>query len=214
MKKLFTLVLLFTVFQNFSQETLKPSDSLKPATSDTENTAERTFSLRPVSRIYFIFPQQFGDHALADAHDTSWGFGTSMSFIRYADIRFSIGLEFSQYSVSDASKVGNFNFSNNKALHFALSYDLKVNNTIQIAPYVAYGLSQTIQRARSERHATYDGELFRLGAIADYSLHRHMGIFVGIHYINTTFDIDTNPSQLDYFAKSQQLQLTLGLKFH
>lgn len=214
MKKIFTLLMLSFVLQNFAQEVApeNQNDTITPNTIQHKKGRQLRFNI--VSRVYCVVPKQFGDHVLADAHRSGIGIGTSLSLLEYKNIRLTGGLEVVQYNVNDVAKAGNFKNTTNTSFHGAISYDFKLSDDFIIAPNIGYGYSRIKQKLNSEREATQSGNHFRVGLISDYSMNKHFAFFLGIHYIDSNFDIETNQAHEDYFGKSTQLQFTLGIKIH
>lgn len=206
-------MLLFAL-QNFAQEiqTDKQTDTITAEKIQPKKDRQLLFNI--VSRVYFVLPNQYGDHMLADAHTTNGGIGTSLSLLEYKKIRLTGGFEKVFYSVNDVSKAGNFKTTNSTTIHGALSYDFKLNNYFMISPSLGFGYNHIRQRWRSERSANQDGEHFRIGLITDYAMNNHFAFFLGIHYIDSQYDITTNQDYEDYFGKSKQVQFTLGIKIH
>ncbi|MDR6968220.1 hypothetical protein J2X31_002237 [Flavobacterium arsenatis] len=214
MKQIFTLLMLSFVLQNFAQETETETQTDTIRSEKFQPKKGRQLLFNVVSRVYYILPNQYGDHMLADAHSTDGGIGTSLSLLEYKKIRFTGGFEKAFYSVDDISKAGNFKTTNSTSIHGALSYDFKLNNHFMIAPSLGYGYNYIRQRWRSERNANQYGEHFRIGLITDYAMNKHFAFFIGIHYINSQYKIMTNQAYEDYFGKSKQVQFTLGIKIH
>ena len=108
MKRLLILLLLAYSFQNFAQElqTEKTTDTI--TSSIKEQKKGRQLLFNTVSRVYATIPCQFGDHALADAHHSKVGFGTTFSLLEYKNFRLTWGHEIGYYSSENISKTGKF----------------------------------------------------------------------------------------------------------
>lgn len=200
--------------QGFAQElqTQHPTDTLSSNTKEDKKGRQLLFNI--VSRIYATLPGQFGDHALADAHRSKVGFGTTISLLEYKNIRLTGGHEIGYYTPEDVSRTANFRSTRVFNFFGMISYDFKLNDGFTVVPGIGYGYSNIKQRYRTERHTHQDGEHFRVGFSTDYSLNKHFALFLGIYYIDSKFEIITNPAYEDYFGKSRQVQFTLGIKIH
>lgn len=165
-------------------------------------------------RIYYAIPNQIGNHVYADAYDSKFSIGTSLALLEYSNFRLLGGYELEQYDVTDVSKAGNFDFISKHSFFGAVSYDFKLGSKINLAPQIGYGSSDIHHKMRSERVANQYGSHFRVGAYGDYSLGGSCDLFIGIHYIKSKFNIETNNEFKNYITKSTQLQLTLGLKVY
>lgn len=207
MKKLYLLFALTAISPLAAQDL----DMQMPAPAVTANLSEN-FRLDFVWRVYYILPQPFGNHALADAHGKSYGVGTSFGLVEYQNFRLGMGMEFDQYSVSDIAKVGDFKKSNGTHFFGALSYDFEINDTFLLQPIISFGSQRFHQKKDSQSLGSYSGNQFRMGVLTDVQLADDLAVFVGVQYIHSSFDIATNPEFESYFQKSQQIQLTLGLK--
>jgi hypothetical protein len=207
MKKIITYLFLFFFLQNFAQE------SAITTSNKTSSKTKNEFGIDGVWRLYPTSAKHFGNNAFAKAHeDGSSGLGTSFALLKYGNFRAGLAYELTKYSVSDVSKVGNFANSNNQTFTWFISYDYRLNKTFVLVPNIGYGSSYVNQRSKSKRFGHYSGNHFRLGVQTDAELGTSVAVFVGIHYISTKYSIKTNAEFQDYFQKSQQIQLSFGLK--
>lgn len=208
MKKTALLFILFYAVHTFGQNI--PSKEQSPA---TENQSE-PFKVAVVWRLYPIASLHFGDNVFAKAHDNGGGFGTSLGLLKYNSIRAGIGYEFTSYSVSDVSQVGNFNNSNVQSFNYFVSYDFPLTEKLLFAPNIGYGNDFVNQKTATKRFGHYSGHHFKIGVLTDWELSNSIACFVGIHYINSKYDIKTNAMFENYVQQSHQLQLSLGLKIY
>ena len=192
--------------QNFAQEST--ITTLNGPSTKTKNE----FGIDGVWRLYPTFSKHFGNNAFAKAHDDGGGLGTSLALLKYGNFRAGLAYELTTYSVSDISKVGNFTNSNSQIFTWFISYDYRLNKTFILVPDIGYGSSYVNQKSQSQRFGYYTGNHFRLGVYTDAELSSSVAIFAGIHYISTKYNIKTNAEFQDYFQKSQQIQLSFGLK--
>lgn len=213
MKKILTFLLLFGVFISFSQENFseKQNDS---QSQKAEKHEKRGLHFNAVWRIYYAMPNQFGDHVWNEAYSSKFSMGSSLGLLKFQNFRLIGGFEIEQYGITDVAKAGNFNFANKLSQFLLLSYDYKISNSFSLVPTIGIGAVGIKQKFDSERYAYQSGNDIRLGMFCDYSLGSGAAVFVGVHYITTKFDIKTNSAYQSYFEKSNQLQLTLGLKVH
>lgn len=194
--------------QNFAQEisTLKIDES--------NNSNSRGLHLDVVWRIYYASPNQFGDHVWNDAYSSGFSMGTSLGLLEFQNFRLTGGYEIEKYGVKDVSKAGNFEKVTKHNFYGTVSYDCKLNDQLMIVPNIGFGFKAITHRMKSERVAHQAGDIIRIGAFCDYSLGKSASVFLGVHYISTKFDLNINNQYEDYFEKSTQLQLTLGLKVY
>lgn len=213
MNKIYTLVAVFFSLSFFAQDIPDTKKNI-PTEQKQINTDKNDFRIQGVWRIYPIITNQFGNHALADAHAERDGFGTSLALLTYKNFRFGFAYEYESYSVTDASKVGNFRNSKMHRFTGFLTYDYTLNKTIMFVPSIGYGSDGVYQKSGSTKFGHYSGNHFKVGLITDVNVGESLALFAGVHYFNSTYDINTNKAFQDYFGKAQQVQLTLGLKIH
>ena len=205
MKKLFLIITFVCNLQTFGQEI--------PAIKQTAQQ-KNEFKISAVWRLYPIASFHFGDNAFAKAHKNGGGFGTSLALLKYGNFRAGFGYEFTSYSVSDVSKVGNFNHSNVQSFNYFISYDLELTERLTFVPNIGYGNDYVNQKTRSQHFGHYSGNHLKIGLNTDWQLGTSLAAFVGIHYINSQYDIKTNAAFEDYLQQSNQMQLTFGLKIY
>lgn len=206
MKKIFILIILFCILPVLSQNT--------PQKEQTDNATKQSdeFKISIVYRLYPISSLHFGNNVFAEAHENGGGFGTSLGLFQYGNIRAGFGYEYTSYSVSDVSKVGNFNFSNLQSFNYFISYDLKLTNHLMLVPNIGYGNDFVNQKTRSQSFGNYSGNHLKLGLHTDWELSSSIAAFVGVHYVYTKYDLKTNAAFEDFLQKSHQIQLTIGIK--
>lgn len=212
MKKIATVLALCFALQNFAQEivTVK-TDSLSPKNNED---GAKGLHLDVVWRIYYASPNQFGDHVWNDAYRSGFSMGTSLGLLKFQNFRITGGFEIEQYGVRDVSKVGNFERVSKHSFFGTVSYDYKLSDRFMVVPNIGLGSKDISHKMKSVRVAHQTGNHIRMGIFCDYSLGKNADVFVGVHYINSKFDININKDYKDYYEKSTQLQLTLGLKVY
>lgn len=214
MKKILVTFLLLVAFSSFPQDNIlkTQNDSVAPK---SEKIEKRGLHFNVIWRIYFAMPNQFGNQVWNDAYNSSgFSMGSNLGILKFQNFRLSGGFDTEKYSITDVSKAGNFNTANKFAQYILLSYDYKINNSFLLVPTIGIGNVAIKQKKDSVREANQSGDDFRLGVICDYSLGGGAAVFLGIHYITTKFEVSTNSAYQSYFEKSNQFQLTLGLKVH
>lgn len=214
MKTFFTFLLLSITTYNFAQETIETNNDTDNAVVSIGETTMDQLHFDTVWRLYYVLPNQIGNSVYAEAYDAKFSLGTSFGLLEYSNFKLSVGFEFEQYNITDVSKASNFDFISKYAFFGIVSYDFHLGDNIMVVPQIGYGSSDIHHKMRSERVANQGGTHFRVGCFGDYSLGNNFAFFIGIHYINSTFDVSTNDEFKKYFEKSNQLQLTLGIKVY
>lgn len=213
MRKIVTILALCFSLQNFAQEnTTIKTDSLL-SSKNNENKL-RVPHFDAVWRIYYASPNQFGNTVWNDAYNSGFSMGTSLAILEFRKLRLSGAYEIERHAVENVSLAGNFERITQHNFHGSISYDFRISNRIMIVPNIGIGTKGTYHRMKSERIAYQSGNTVRIGAFFDYSLGKSVSAFLGIHYIGTKFDVKINNEYQDYFEKSRQLQLTVGLKVY
>lgn len=212
MKKIAAIFTLFFALQNSAQErTTIKADSLSSKNNENEI---KSVHFDVIWRIYYASPNQFGNHVWNDAYSSGFSMGTSLALLKFQNFRITGGFEIEQYGVKDVSKAGNFERASKHSFYGTFSYDYKLSDHFMIVPNIGLGSKDISHKMKSIRVAHQTGNHIRMGVFCDYSLGKNAAVFLGIHYIDSKFDIKINKEYEDYFEKSTQLQLTLGLKVH
>ncbi|NJM80997.1 MAG: hypothetical protein HC854_17795 [Flavobacterium sp.] len=193
------ILLLFT-FQLIAQE----NDSIQ---NNKIVKFEETFSL------YYIIPNQIGNHTLAKDYKNRFGFGSRLTLVSIQNFNIGGGGEYISYEVTNKSNAGNFSYGNYKNAFILINYPIKIVEKLQITPTTAIGLLQFSQRERSIRYSHQNGVNYRAGLSFDYELVEEFDVFFGVEYIYTKFKLNANPEIIDYYGKSNQFQITIGIKF-
>lgn len=211
MKKVLSIMLFFVVLHNFAQDTLPANTEIQPKSIKNEVRGPH-FDI--MWRIYYAVPNQFGNHVWHDSYNSRFSLGTSLGVLEYRNFRLTGGFEIEQYDVKDISKAGNFEKISKHSFFGSVSYDYKLSNRFMIVSSIGLGSSDVSHKTLSTRVAHQTGNHIRMGLFCDFSLGNHAAVFLGVHYINSKFDIQINKAYEDYFEKSTQLQLTLGVKVY
>ena len=198
MKKV-ALLLLFTY-----QLTAQKSDSIQ---NKKIVKFEQNFSL------YYIIPNQIGNHTLAEDYKNRFGFGTKLTFISVKNFDIGLGGEYISYKVINQSNAGNFSNGNYKNVFLTTNYPLQISKKLILNPSTGIGLVQFSQREKNVRYSHQNGINYRIGLSTDYELGKEIDAFFGVEYVYTIFKLNANPEILDYYGKSNQFQITLGIKF-
>ena len=94
-----------------------------------------------------------------------------------------------------------------------VNYPIQVAPKFTLTPVSAIGFLEFSQRETSIRYSHQGGLNYRLGFSADYELNKEMDVFLGLDYIYTKFQLSANPEISDYYGRSKNLQLSVGIKF-
>jgi hypothetical protein len=163
-------------------------------------------------RAYVLYPIQFGDHSLAQAHEASGGFGLNLGAVSYNNFSFYAGLDAAYYQVSDQTIIGNIENTNYTSIYGAFKYKLPVAKNIELYPAAGFGYAILKQRGYGRKFGHQDGTEFRIGFTANYRISKQVSLFLGTHYIYNRFEIATNSAYQDFFGKANQLQISLGIQ--
>ena len=163
-------------------------------------------------RVYLVYPIQFGDHSLADAHSANPGLGLTLGAFSYRNFSLFAGCEFLQYKVTDYTKIGNIDRTNYSAFFGTIVYKLPVSKKIELYPDLGLGYVVLKQRGDGRKFGHQDGTEFRIGFTANYRVSKKTSFFIGAHYIYNTFEIATNEAYQDYFGKANQIQVSAGIQ--
>lgn len=194
------VILLFFTLQLTAQE----NDSIKK---------NKTIEFHETFSIYSIIPNQIGNHTLAKDYKNRFGLGSRLTLISIKNFNIGLGGEYISYKVTNSSNAGNFSYGNYKNAFVIINYPIIIAKKIQINPTTGIGLLEFTQRERSVRYSNQNGSNYRIGISTDYELGKEIDAFFGVEYIYTKFKLNANPEILDYYGKSNQFQITLGIKF-
>lgn len=165
-------------------------------------------------RLGTIKPNQIGNHSMSKDFESKFGFAASLYLIKYKKFRLGGGAEFSQYDVTDKSKIGEISYLNSSKYYFTICYDYVLSNKFILQPNIGYGSENLNLSAVNKRFTTQYGKEFRIGSYLDYRLNRSFAVFVSVNYISSSIEVNTNAEYKDYFGKAQQIQIGLGLKIY
>lgn len=165
-------------------------------------------------RLGTIKPNQIGNHSMSKDFESKFGFAASLYLIKYKKFRLGGGAEFSQYNVTDKSKIGEVSYLNSSTFYFTICYDFALSNKIIIQPSVGYGNENLNLSSINKKFTTQNGNEIRIGSYLDYRLNRSFAIFVSVNYISSSLEVDTSEEYKDYFGKAQQVQIGLGFKIY
>ena len=180
--------------------------------SGQETKAKKDFRFDPLIRVGAIYPIQFGDHSLSDAHRSNPGFEFSMSFFNFKNFRLAAGFDRVQYNVQNHQLVGNFANSNYTGIYGEVSYEFLTVKKISLLGDVGFGYANVQQASGTTHFGNQEGNEFRVGAFADFRFAKRFSVFAGAHYIGSNLNMQTNAAYVDYYGKATQIQVTLGIK--
>ncbi len=163
-------------------------------------------------KAYLFQPIQFGDHALAKAHDAELGFGANLNLFSYGDFRFYAGFDLVKYLVTDHQIIGNYRNSNYRSFYVAVSYDAEVTPKFHLFPVLGVGDAALSFRDTGTSFGHQDGTEYRFGLTGNYYLTKNCSLFLGAHFIHNTFDIHTNEDFHSFFGSADQMQLSFGVQ--
>jgi hypothetical protein len=163
--------------------------------------------------IFGIYPVQFGDHALAKAHDSRGGAGITLGLVSYDNFSLYGGIEGTVYKVTNEEMIGDINNSNYTSAYGAVSYDLSLPNKIHLFPDIGYGYAIVKLKSDDRKFGSQDGSEFRLGTTANYYISKSASLFLGVHFIYTSLEVSTNGAYENYFGQANQVQFSAGIKF-
>ncbi len=194
-----TLLLLLFSITSFAQK----NDSLS---NQKAVKFEETFS------IYYVIPNQIGNHTLAEDYKNKFGFGSKLTLVSIKNFNLGFGGEYISYGVTDKSNAGNFSKANYKNAFFLVNYPIQIAPKFQITPSGTVGFLVFTQREKSFRYSNQNGTNYRLGLSAAYEISKNVDAFFGVDYIYTKFKLNANPEIMDYYGKSNNLQISIGIK--
>ena len=165
------------------------------------------------ARFQLLYPIQFGNTALAEAHKPRPGFSAQINLLNYQNFKAGFGFDFVTYDITNKQMIANLSTSKYTSAYFLLSYEYKLNEKILITPNIGYGSATLELGSRNSRFGGQSGSEFRVGGILDYKIGKSIYVFGGINYVINKFDVETSPEYKSFFSKANQIQLSLGLRF-
>jgi len=181
---------------------------------EKEAQKKKDFFFEPSGRIKLIYPMQFGEHSLSEAHNANVGAGWNLSFFNYKNFRFSPGLDWVQYDVTDHALVGNFSTTNYTSANGTISYEVPLTSKISVLPDVGLGYVYISQRSSGRYFGAQEGNEVRAGMTADFKTNRLLTVFFSARYIHSNLNMATNEQFQNYYDSADQIQLALGLKIN
>lgn len=164
-------------------------------------------------RLLFVRPIQFGNTALAKAHESDGGFSGHLNLLDYNGFKAGAGFDWIGYQITDKQMVANLSTSKYSSIYFLLGYEYKPTDKIRITPNIGYGSATLDLGSRGSRFGGQEGTEFRIGGFFDYKIGKSSYASAGITYITNTFEVETAPEYKDFFSKANQIQLSLGFRF-
>ncbi|MGC4039329.1 MAG: hypothetical protein QM710_00640 [Flavobacterium sp.] len=201
MKKSICLFLLVFTSVAFSQN------------NDTTETKKAELEFKVNARFQLLYPIQFGNTALAKAHEARPGISAQMNLLDYQHFKAGFGFDFVTYDITDQQVIANLSTSKYTSAYFLLSYEYKLTDKIMITPNFGYGSGSLELGSRSSRFGKQHGKELRIGGIIDYKIGKSTYVFFGLNYINNRFSVQTAPEYKSFFSKANQIQLSAGIRF-
>jgi hypothetical protein len=171
----------------------------------------------PAFRFGFQYPQLVGSNFFADDLTESLGFHSSLSLVKIANFRATVGWELQGYRNNNPNRIGNFSHIQSSTALFQVEYEHPLNGRWVLNPTLAYGQSRITYRATRSGTtlARQSWEEIRLGSYANYSFDKTFVGYVGLHYAFLyNSDIKASPADEDYFGRGNKLVLSLGILIH
>ncbi|SEP60731.1 hypothetical protein [Flavobacterium urocaniciphilum] len=155
-----------------------------------------------------------GNNFLSDGHEaTYFGFHSELNFVEYKNFVFGGIYETNVSEVEKPEIVGNFNSISLNQYAVSLSYKYNFNDyKFTIIPKLLVGDVKTKQRAPGY-YARNNGDYWGICGEFDYNISRKFAFFTSIGYNFYTFKVQTIPEYINYFNKSNALNISLGIKF-
>ncbi|MEO5777977.1 MAG: outer membrane beta-barrel protein [Flavobacterium sp.] len=171
---------------------------------------ELTFKIN--ARFQLLYPIQFGNTALAKAHEPKLGVSAQMNFLNYQNFKAGFGFDFVTYKITDKQMIANLSNSKYTSAYFLLSYEYKLNEKFLISPNIGYGSASLELGSRSSRFGKQNGNEIRIGGVIDYKIGKSTYAFGGINYVTNSLDVETAPEYQSFFSKANQIQLSIGIR--
>ena len=177
---------------------------------------EPIIKFKPIYRLGFHRPINFGDTFFAKDLSPSFGFHSNISLVQVYKLRLGFGYDFQSSSVKNPNAIGNFKSVNFNHWYWMMEYNLPINNEWQINPNVSYGATKANYKSISSGTlAEQSLEEIRLGGYATYFLNRSFSIYGGLHYTHIfNADIQASPENIDYFSSGNKLIFSIGIEIH
>lgn len=173
---------------------------------------EKSVNFEETFRLYYIIPNQIGNHTLAQDYKNRFGFGARLTLVSIKNFNLGFGGEYVSYKVTNKSNAGNFTYGNYKNAFLLVDYPINISKTITLNPTSSIGLLQFTQREKNVRHSHQNGINYSFGFTTDYEIGKEIDLFFGLDYIYTKYKLEANSEILDYYGKSNAIQFTFGIK--
>lgn len=199
MKKILLIALLLSQTLFSQEETVKK---------------DRTFSFNHQLFFFINNHTNFGDNFLSKANEPQFfGFGTQYNFIKFYDFKVGAGYDIMKYKVTDESLAGNISTTNYSNLFLKIQYEYNVSPKWTVEPNIGIGRPSIHQKTGQKSYGRFYGTSYSLGTNISYELMDHIAIFGGVNYNYSGFKVTTAKEYMDFFEKSNQIQVALGLIF-
>lgn len=179
----------------------------------TDSTkTKKEFKFEEEFSIYGFKTKHYGNNFLNKANKPEIaGFGAQLVLFKVHDLGFGIGGDLLSYRVTDKALGGNIERSNIKRLYGKLIYYVNINEDIRIEPLVGYDKFIIQQRSGDKKFGRQEGNAFIIGTNVTYKIDKTLAFFIGIEYLKSKIEVNTNPEFETFFNQSKQLNLKLGI---
>ena len=155
-----------------------------------------------------------GNNFLSDAHESSYfGYQIEINALEFKNFTLGMTYEFNASEVEKPELAGNFNYI--KLNHYAgyIGYKYKFKETkFTFNPKILIGDIKAKQKAAGY-YATNNGNYWGINGQVDYNFSKNVAVFSSIGYNFYTFNVVTTPENMNYFNKSNAINISLGIKF-
>jgi hypothetical protein len=180
---------------------------------ETKTPTQSEFGFKVNTRFQFLYPIQFGNTALAKAHQPNLGFSVQMNLLDFQHFKAGFGFDFVTYKITDKQTIANLSNSKYTSAYFLLGYEYKLSEKILITPNIGFGSASLELGSRNSRFGKQNGNEIRVGGSLDYKIGKSTYVFGGVNYITNTLDVETAPEYKSFFSKANQIQLSFGIRF-
>jgi hypothetical protein len=80
-------------------------------------------------------------------------------------------------------------------------------------PDIGFGYVIVKLKSDERKFGSQDGTEFRLGTTANYYVSKSASFFLGVRFIHTSLEVNTNNAYENYFGQANQVQFSAGIKF-
>jgi hypothetical protein len=178
-----------------------------------EQKEQKIFRFEEEFSIYITQNNTFGDNFLAKANKPKIGFGAEIVIFKIYDFGLGFGLEKGYHTVTNKAIGGNISSTNSTLANVNLIYNIKLNNTLRLDPFIGIGEFHLIQRTGKKRFGKQKGTNFGIGTNISYKLNNSISLLSGIKFNYSKLNVNTNEEFIDFFDNAQIVQLKMGLLF-